>query len=338
MIVTRKNDNNRDYCSLINNNKTSKSQRVDSSFWKSSKFQKSKMGNTCCASPSQKESILNKEFGSVNCWSDSAYEILEKPTIYKWTHEIERVLFHRLQKELQFPIDVYILLISFIDKKFVVYDENAPIKYPIGIPNELLSYPIITTNTNRNINTNENNDTDSISIIKKHRIKCGIYCDYSDYYHKDAINELFTNHNTFKIENYEISFQTKNITKNTHVVNVFEKNDYYIHLCVFAMDDIISFIKIKEHVNEICQTYKAYGQTFKVILIGNMRCSKYFNPDTNKYDYFYRECVVSDSDALYFAEKKLIPFVQICVEDEGNINMLFEIIARYASKCKDLTL
>ena len=276
-------------------------------------------------------------------------ELLHRPKLYQWTSEIEKTLKQILCNEYHFPMDIFLVFISFVDKS-VIYDPNSKIHYPIFIPKDLVTLTLTSNYTSNSTIHNCNNS--KINNYKDKRInintdaipiKIAMHGDTDS--GKTAIVYRFVHGEFFpwwipesdEYDDKEIVVDGNTI--NLKILNTKEQEDfvccrprwgwgYDMHLIVFSIDDKKSFEQIYQFFDRVLEGtgMDEKDGRYRIILVGNksdLLCHS-SEKDENQ---------VNLDDVIKFAKDKQVPFVQTSAKDtHGNVDLLFEIAAQYVLK------
>ena len=273
------------------------------------------------------------------------YELLHRPKLYQWSSEIEKTLKQILCNKYHFPMAIFLLFISFVDKS-VIYDPNSKIHYPIFIPKDLVTLTTHTTYTSNSktskINNYNDNRTNINTGINAIVIKVAIHGDedcgrtaimyrflsgefmpdgiprYADYYNKEMV-----------VDGNTINLEILNTGKEFLGCGRPWRRGFDMHLIVFSMDDYKSFKQIYQLLDQVVHGTRMgedEDARYRIILVGNksdLLC------DSSKKD----ENQVDLDDVIEFAKEEQVPFVQTSAKvTHGNVDLLFEIAAQYVLK------
>ena len=287
---------------------------------------------SCCYSPASS----NK-----NQTQGEPCEIIHSKSSYEWTNEIEMTLKNIACTQYNFPLQLFTLLLSFIDRKFKISDPNSKINYPIYIPPNILTCKL-TLPTEPKIDSShiqsQSLRASRVKVILLGESGVGktatIYRFTRDEFECDwdlAIEDTFAK--VMEIDDNVVMFQIKR-PYGYHGSPV-HKFDESVLFFMFAMNDKSTF----EAIDKYYKPYAQYGddtcgndngqnkngrKSLACILVGN-------KSDLHVQD---DDIQVSLDEAVDYAQKNNMLFVQTSAKksyDGGNVELLFEIAARYAA-------
>lgn len=280
------------------------------------------MGNCCKYS---KDSQF-QAYESTNKTYPSCDIIHPKP-LYEWTREIENTLKTLIFTQYDFPSELFSLLLSFIDRKLKIPDPNSKIQYPMFIPHNILEHKLSLPSVQDGNRVNCNIVLLGRGGVGKTSITYRLIRNEFEYFYDPTIEETYlqtihidSNIVVMKIE--DTSGQEEYPSLRNHVVN-----RPAVQFFVFSINDKSTFEAIDTY-------YKPYAtragydndndnenQLQARILVGN-KCD--LKQDVNSIQ-------VSLEEAIDYAQKNDMLFVQTSAKDGGNVQLLFEIAVRYAA-------
>lgn len=269
--------------------------------------------------------------------SHAHFKLFDKSTLYEWTDEIEVTFKQLLRNNYNIPQQIVLIILSYIDKEYKIFDPTSTIKYPMYIPTDLLTYPV-----KHHLTSPENLNTTVTQRIysDEPRFDCRIMLHGSVQVGKTAIAFKFVT-NTF-LQDYdravEDQFRKKMMIDDKIVslqimdpdrprqedfVKYVRNSD--VHLIVFAINNEASFREVEKSFRRIVGIIDT-EHPLRIILVGSKGDLK---------DDKYSTCV-GLKKVVEYAKRRKIPFVQTSAQDWGNICLLFEMAVRYYFRCKDL--
>ena len=284
------------------------------------------MGNCSILTSSASEKSVNQNK------IDSSYTLISRKLIYEWTDDIQAALEQLLRQQYHFPHELFVLFLSYIDKEYKIYSQDTTVPYPIYVPTDLMTYPVLSS-----LRSNSTSKHDIKMALHgfggvgksaiTFRYLTGNFLDEYD----PTLEDRYTK--KIAIDDKQLLLEIRDTAMTPEFVGCRVGDDWWIsithvHLIVFAMNELQTFNEVDTYfrkiVRELDISYDYYDEdSVPIILVGN------------KSDLKDKYCVSLDI-AIEYAKERKIPFIQTSAKENANIDLLFQLAVRYGFRCHDL--